>query len=335
MTRTPKPQRRKNRAARSAESDPPLASSQKRKATAPPSTPRSSCKRMSQYSVSESESEVPLTRPRKRKSTAAASKPPDNSKRIQVKTEVPSPTKAQIARSTIPMTKSVYPCYCLWQELTVHLHYSPIYGAIIDFKIGESGTSFAIHRGLLCRASSFFKQQLSESEVAEDSIIARSIELKDDDPEIFDRFNTWLYSEQIRSESETYGDLPWHVIFDVYAFAERTGTPRLQNHCVDAVIRKKRRGGALFPGRGDVNALWERRWDSHRLRKLLLDLFAESCNLTKAIANNGPFHPMFLQGLVQTLYEMKAKGTMSDRVNFWQKRHDYYVADPQNPISLD
>lgn len=216
----------------------------------------------------------------------------------------------------------------------MHLHYSPIYGAIVDFKIGEDRTSFAIHRGLLCRASTFFKEELSTSETTEGEIVAQVIELKDEDPEIFRRFHTWLYSEKLTLESESCKDIPWRIIISVYSFAERTGIPRLQNTCIDNAIRKRKEGG-LFPGQVDVNALWKCTGNIFLLRRLLLDLFASECNLANAIANSGSLHPQFLQGLVQVLYDMKVKKTIYHEVDFWKKRENYYVVDHNNPIVVD
>ncbi|KAF6217517.1 hypothetical protein HO133_006855 [Letharia lupina] len=253
---------------------------------------------------------------RKRKRTASttpASPPPNSSKRI--KTETSAPTEPKLAKSVGKVSDSIY-------------------DTIIDFKIGESLTSFGIHRGLLWRTSSFFKEKLSISETTEGGIAARSIVMKNEDPDVFRRFTTWLYSKTIILESENYKTLPWEVIIQTYSFAERTMIPGLQNTCVDTVI-KKRRDGGLFPAQGAVNTLWRYPGKVFRLRRLLLDLFATECNLSNALANNGSYHPRFLQGLVLTLYEMKGKRTMYNPVDFWQKRVNYYVDDNENPIPLD
>ena len=216
----------------------------------------------------------------------------------------------------------------------MHLHYSPFSGAIVDFKIGENQDSFAIHQDLLCRASTFWNEQLSTSETKEGEIVAQVIELHNGDPQIFLRFHIWLYSEKITSESESCKDIPWRIIINVYAFAERNGIPRLQNTCIDTAIRKITEGG-LFPNQVDVNALWKCKGDVFRLRRLLLDLFASECNLGQAIANNGSLHSQFLGGLVQVLYDMKVEGTTNKEVDFWRKRHDYYVNGTDNPIVVD
>lgn len=38
---------------------------------------------------------------------------------------------------------------------------------------------------------------------------------------------------------------------------------------------------------------------------------------------------------MQTLFEMKAKGTIYEQTDFWKKRRIYYVDDNENPILLD
>lgn len=64
-------------------------------------------------------------------------------------------------------------------------------------------------------------------------------------------------------------------------------------------------------------------------------MFARKCNLSNAMATNGSYHSGFLQGLVQTLYDMKTGETMYDKVDFWEKRQRYYVEDAANPLLLD
>ncbi|KAF6227488.1 hypothetical protein HO173_012228 [Letharia columbiana] len=129
---------------------------------------------------------------RKRKTTASttpASPPPNSSKRINIKTETSAPTEPKVAKSVGKVSDSIY-------------------DTIIDFKIGESLTSFGIHRGLLWRTSSFFKEKLSISETTEGGIAARSIFMKNEDPDVFRRFTTWLYSKTVILESENYKTLP-------------------------------------------------------------------------------------------------------------------------------
>ena len=161
-----------------------------------------------------------------------------------------------------------------------------------------------------------------------------SITMEDEQPDAFRRFVSWLYSKTIILESEVYKDVPWDVIIDVYSFAARSSIRGLQNTCVDTIIKKRRNGG-LFPGQADLNKLWKLTGNVFRLRRLLLDLFATECNLAHAIAENGSYHPKFLQGLALTMYNMKREGTIYEEVDFWHKRQNYYVDDSDNPIVLD
>ena len=193
---------------------------------------------------------------------------------------------------------------------------------------------FGMHRGLLRRASKFFQAELAPSETTESGVFTQVVVIKDENPEIFRRFKDWLYSKRIISGSETYKALAWSELIAMYTFGDRKGISRLQNSCVDAIIRKRDEGG-LFPGQADVNTLWRASGQVSRLRRLLLDMFAAECNLKNALATNKVYHPGFLQGLVQTLYDMKEKQTIYDGVDFWNKRRNYYVDDNDNPIVID
>ena len=161
-----------------------------------------------------------------------------------------------------------------------------------------------------------------------------TIIMKDEQPDVFRRFVSWLYEKKIILGSEAYKDLPWDVIIDLYSFAARNSIRGLQNTCVDTIIKKREHGG-LFPGQVDLNKLWKLTGDVFRLRRLLLDLFAAQCNLRSAIAVNGSYHPKFLQGLVVTMYNMRKERTNYEEVDFWQKRQHYHVDDSDNPIVLD
>ena len=176
--------------------------------------------------------------------------------------------------------------------------------------------------------------KLAPNETTESGVVAQVVVIKDENPEIFRRFKDWLYSGRVLSGSETYKALAWSELIAMYAFGDRKGISRLQNSCVDAIIRKRNEGG-LFPGQADVNTLWRASGQVSRLRRLLLDMFAAECNLKNALATNKAYHPGFLQGLVQALYDLKEKKIIYDEVDFWKKRRNYYVDDDDNPIVVD
>ncbi|CAD6592959.1 MAG: hypothetical protein ASARMPREDX12_006620 [Alectoria sarmentosa] len=193
-----------------------------------------------------------------------------------------------------------------------------IYDTIVTVKVGEVEANFGIHRGLLCRASNFFQEKLASVEATEDGAC-----------------RSYLYHKGRRPrESETNKNLARSSIINLYIFAERKGIALMMNTCVDTVIRKRKEGG-LFPGQADVNTLWKSPGKVFMLRRLLLHIFARECNINQAIAANGSYHPKFLQGLVQILYDMKDKKATYARVDFWGKRQQYYVEDAANPLLLD
>lgn len=195
-------------------------------------------------------------------------------------------------------------------------------------------TSFGIHRGLLRRASRVFREALAFSETSEEGLVSQIMALKFERPDIFCRFKDWLYSGSIISESETWEGLAWSDLIAVYTFADRMGAPRLQNSCVDTAIKKRKAGGFL-PAHKDVNTLWEASGRVLKLRKLLLNMFATECNLEQAMTTNGSYHPNFVRGLVQTLYDMKEKQTIYDKVDFWKNRRNYYVEENDDLIIID
>ena len=175
---------------------------------------------------------------------------------------------------------------------------------------------------------------MTPSEITESGVLAQIVVIKDEDPEIFRKFKDWLYSQRLISGSETYKALAWSELIAIYTFGDRKGISRLQNSCVDAIIRKRNEGG-LFPGQTDVNTLWRAPGQVSMLKRLLLDMFAAECNLKNALATNRGYHHGFPQGLVRTLYEMKDKQTIYDEVDFWKNRRTYYVDDNDNPIVVD
>ena len=186
--------------------------------------------------------------------------------------------------------------------------------------------------------SAWFKNTLDTASAAngdKDDLCGqpKSINLTDEDPAIFSRFNQWVYTQKLCTEAETPKELLWSIIFDIYTFAERRGMPRLQNACINLVIRKVKTGGT-FPNQEILNPLWKTTGKVSPLRLLLLELFAAKCDLKNSLVRNGGFHHRFLHDLVIILYEMK-EGDLEQDPDFWKRRQKYYVTTPENPVALD
>ena len=222
------------------------------------------------------------------------------------------------------------------QQLTIDSNSA--FGQIVFVYVGPELIKYGIHEGVLRQKSTWFKEILDIDSTANEDTDElcdkpKGINLTDEDPAVFSRFNQWIYMQKLCTEAETPKELPWSTIFDIYTFAERRGIPTLQNACINVIIRKVKNGGA-FPGQDILNPLWKTTAKVSQLRLLLLELYAVKCNLKAALVRNGGFHHRFLHDLVMILYEMK-EDHLEQEPDFWRRRHKYYVSTPENPVALD
>ncbi|KAK4690498.1 hypothetical protein P7C71_g6305, partial [Lecanoromycetidae sp. Uapishka_2] len=191
------------------------------------------------------------------------------------------------------------------------------YDDIVFIYIGPEVKSFGLHKGLLTKASSYFRNVLSHDSVAEEDIKSedsleimthddgtKAVALSKEDATIFKRFKDWLYTGNVLIGDENPKELLWTALVDLYVFAVRRGIPRLQNSCIDTAIQKIEAGG-LFPSQAIINPLWK------------------------------GFCQRFLHDLVIILYEMKRGGKTEDEIDFWKARHMWHVNMADNPVAID
>jgi len=218
--------------------------------------------------------------------------------------------------------------------------YSTIYDDIVFLKIGPESTKFAIHRGLLTKHSSYFEKILKPGYVADSTDVAVTLEedskvlnLPDINPETFARVNSWIYSQKFRTQDEAWKHIEWQHLINVYIFAVQTGMAILHNTCIDATILKVQ-DGALYPGQGTINALWNTSINVTPLRKLFVKLFATHCDLKSAILSNPAYNLTFLNQLVIEMFEMLSIGIKPDEVDIWRTRKQYWMHGSENPIAI-
>jgi len=212
-----------------------------------------------------------------------------------------------------------------------------LYDTIVHVYVSDSEKEFPIHKGLLCESSEVFQAVLKGLNSEEGVILepdTGTLYVGEVEPFVFQRFMHWLYAKRICLGNENVKDVPWSIVIDLYIFATKRAIPLLQNTCIDVTI-KKQRLGKVFPSQDNINRLWSGRTNVSQLRLLFLHLFARQCDLSTAIAKNGHFHPLFLQGLVSTLYNMKRAKSLYDDVDFFAQRQQYYVNVQTNPVILD
>ena len=97
--------------------------------------------------------------------------------------------------------------------------------------VGPDKVLFEIHKGLLCKHSSYFRASLEGGfKEAKEGVV----ELPEDDPKIFNIFKTWLYSKKIVIDRDgTDTDCPSFSLCQLYVFADARGVPELQNAVIN------------------------------------------------------------------------------------------------------
>lgn len=140
-----------------------------------------------------------------------------------------------------------------------------LFETIVFVDVGPERIRYAIHKGLLCSRSDYFKAALTGnfSEAAE-----QVVTLDDEDPEIFRKFNAWLYTD-VLVEDPGPEVIQWSLLFNLYVFAEKRIIPLLQNAAIDEIIRAH--AEACIPTE-EIRHAWARTAETSPLRKLLVDL---------------------------------------------------------------
>lgn len=138
-----------------------------------------------------------------------------------------------------------------------------LFETIVFVDVGPEPKRFAIHKGLLCSRSGYFKAALTGNfREAEDQLVT----LDDEDPRMFRRFNAWLYTDVLIEDGDT-GAASWSSLIDMYVFAEKRIIPHLQNAVIDSIIRLK---DYTLPA-SVIRYGWTRTAGASPLRKLFVD----------------------------------------------------------------
>ena len=91
-----------------------------------------------------------------------------------------------------------------------------------------------VHKSLVCRDSSFFKAACKGGFREAES---NEVKLPDDEPEIFDNFVRWLYTQDIERPSTASGP-DWEHLVNIYVLADKLGAPKFGN-CVMQIIAQE------------------------------------------------------------------------------------------------
>lgn len=190
----------------------------------------------------------------------------------------------------------------------------------MQVKVGKGARVFAIHRGLLCDRSAYFRAAFEGGfKEAEEQIMA----LPEEDVEVFELFQFWLYSDRLLDTDESVADLSASLLIGLYLFAEARCIPQLQNMSIDALILNIT-VTEKFPAR-DLHRIYDNTAETSPLRRVLVDIGARVGNLRGSWFHkeeDNLYNNAFLIDLVLALYDEKLKKSPED---FSQLRCNYHV----------
>ncbi|THY80361.1 hypothetical protein D6C92_10628 [Aureobasidium pullulans] len=109
---------------------------------------------------------------------------------------------------------------------------SNCFRGIVVVEVGPEKQAFSIHKDLLCFYSDYFRGAFDSSfkEAAEGKL-----SLPTEDPAIFDIFNGFIYTRQLRDATDVRGlDLLYGTLVALWIFGDKYIVPALQNKAIDA-----------------------------------------------------------------------------------------------------
>ncbi|KAI4631818.1 uncharacterized protein J4E87_002524 [Alternaria ethzedia] len=142
------------------------------------------------------------------------------------------------------------------------------YGSIVKVTVGKQDNrrEFHVYSGLLAHYSSYFKAALKNCWRTPETV-----NLEDDNPEVFLAFFSWIYTGKLYSALDASGKVPLStkLICEIYVFGDARGAPELCNATVDLVTQKLHHEW-MFPNQ-DLAYVYENTLHGSALRKVLLD----------------------------------------------------------------
>ncbi|KAL8736201.1 MAG: hypothetical protein Q9166_000356 [cf. Caloplaca sp. 2 TL-2023] len=164
-----------------------------------------------------------------------------------------------------------------------------------------------------CAHSSYFEKLLASNSDWKEN--REGIVLKDEDPDIFERFNLWMYSGKIVDDDETLHTIPYLQVIPCYFFADKRGVPTMHNlaKATNQNFAKHQR------------LIWDNTPKNSPLRKLLVDLLALTGKVPTFLQEEEEakqFDKSFLAAVLVTKY---AHPNTISKDEFFKKRCEYHI----------
>ena len=177
----------------------------------------------------------------------------------------------------------------------------------VEVVVGEEARSFVLHKPLLISVSRFFKRTFEGGfkEATENKLT-----LPEEQIDIFQRFQLWLYTGSPLAKEEFPSEVPWGILLSLYIFAECYDIPHLCNATMDALNGKLQASKELPVG--DLHEVYANTRLASPLRKFFVETFArkvkpliQDVNFTKSPEDTYPFQ--FLIDLVFEYEHLKGR----------------------------
>ena len=173
---------------------------------------------------------------------------------------------------------------------------------MVQVKVGPDKTIFSFHKDLLCNAAAYFRAALDgKFREAEE----KSIEMPEDNPEIFNYFQFWIYGGSILETHETEKDIDDSILVKLWVFAEARGIFELQNAAMTLLIA--RIDSLRRTPTEQISYIYEHTSEKSALRRMVVDVSAYRGELSSwfETSERSKFPIDFLFELITKLHSLK------------------------------
>ncbi|KAI4661782.1 uncharacterized protein J4E78_004572 [Alternaria triticimaculans] len=154
------------------------------------------------------------------------------------------------------------------------------YGSIVKVTVGKQDDrrEFHVYSGLLAHYSSYFKAALKSCWRTPETV-----NLEDDNPEVFLAFFSWIYTGKLYSALDASGKVPlsMKLIFEIYVFGDARGAPELCNTAIDLLIQNMQQKW-MFPNH-ELDYVYENTLQESALRRALLDFAVDNYRFVELV----------------------------------------------------
>ena len=205
--------------------------------------------------------------------------------------------------------------------------------SVVTVKVGSEAAqvAFVVHAELLKYYSPFFKAATTGNW---DEARTGIINLPNDDPEVFEIFENWLYGQRLDLEEDQAKSTPF--ILKLWVFGDKVQVPEFQNAVMEAL--KTRSTGSdppLTPS--DIRFVYESTTDESPLRRLIVDMAIwhyPIFDIIKDMLDQECYPKVFLSAVIERYhaqFPLRALQQYHNAKPYFANIQSYYVLETKNP----